>query len=97
MSSRYYFYGKTINIRSKSVPDPPGAVEKMCLEDGIFSDWTIVSEEGQRLPCHRVISVARSSTMEAVVTSSMKEKEVKETKIRGNQVVGAFLDYFYGR
>ena len=35
--------------------------------------------------------------MEAVVTSGMKEKEVKETKIRGNQVVGAFLDYFYGR
>ena len=72
-------------------------MEKMCIEDGIFSDWTIVSEEGQRLPCHRVISVARSSTMEAVMTSSMKEKEVKETKIRDNRVVGAFLDYFYGR
>ena len=35
--------------------------------------------------------------MEAVVTSSMKEKEVKETKIRDNRVVGAFLGYFYGR
>ena len=35
--------------------------------------------------------------MEAVVTSGMKEKEVKETKVRNNPVVGAFLDHFYGR
>ena len=35
--------------------------------------------------------------MEAVVTSDMKEKEAKKTKIHNNQVVGAFLDYFYGR
>ena len=68
----------------------------MCSEEGIFSDWTIVSEEGQRFPCHRNILAAKSPTMMAIMTSEMKEREEKETKVHyNNQVVGAFLDYFY--
>ena len=79
-----------------ATPDPTGAMEKMCVEDGIFSDWTIVSKEGQRFPCHRLVFAAKSSTMKAMMTSDMKEKEVKETKIHyNNPVVGAFVDYFY--
>ena len=73
-----------------------GAVEKMCYEDGIFSDWTIISEEGQRFPCHRIILAAKSSTMKAMMTTDMREKEEKETKLHyNNQVVGGFVDYFY--
>ena len=69
----------------------------MCLEDGrVFSDWTIVSEEGQRFPCHRNILAAKSSTMKAMMTIKMKEKEEKETRLSYNkEVVGAFVDYFY--
>ena len=69
----------------------------MCLEDSrVFSDWTIVSEEGQRFPCHRVILATKSSTMKAMMTIKMKEKEEKETKLIYNkEVVGAFVDYFY--
>ena len=68
----------------------------MCFEDGIFSDWTIVSEEGQRFPCHRNILAAKSSTMKAMMTTEMKEKEEKETILKySNKVVTAFLDYFY--
>ena len=79
-----------------ATPDPTGAVEKMCVEDGIFSDWTIISEEGQRFPCHRVILAAKSSTMKAMMMTEMKEKEEKENKVNYNtQVVGAFVDYFY--
>ena len=50
-------------------------MEKMCIEDGIFSDWTIISKEGQRFPCHRLVFAAKSSTMKAMMTSDMKEKE----------------------
>ena len=68
----------------------------MCIEDGIFSDWTIISEEGQRFACHRNILAAKSSTMKAMMTIEMKEKEEKETKLNySNKVVGAFVDYFY--
>ena len=68
----------------------------MCIEDGIFSDWTIVSEEGQRFPCHRNILAAKSSTMKAMMTTEMKEKEEKVTKVNfSNKLVEAFLDYFY--
>ena len=68
----------------------------MCAEDGIFSDWTIISEEGQRFPCHRNILAAKSSTMKAMMTTDMREKEEKETKVHyKNQVVGAFVEYFY--
>ena len=79
-----------------STPDPTGAIEKMCIEDGIFSDWTIISEEGQRFPCHRIILAAKSSTMKAMMTTEMKEMEEKETKLNyNNKVVRAFVDYFY--
>jgi len=83
-------------LRTQSVSDPTGVIEKMCVEDGIFSDWTIISEEGQRFPCHRNILAAKSSTMKAMMTNNMKEKEEKETKFNySNKVTGAFVDYFY--
>ena len=79
-----------------AAPDPTGVIEKMCIEDGIFSDWTIVSEDGQRFPCHRNILAAKSITMMAMMTTEMKEKEVKETSLKyNNKVVGAFVGYFY--
>ena len=79
-----------------STPDSTGVIEKMCSEDGIFSDWTIVSKEGQRFPCHRNILAAKSTTMMAMMTTEMKEKEVKETSLKYEQkVVGGFVDYFY--
>ena len=73
-----------------------GPVEKMCIEDGVFSDWTIISEEGQRFLCHRIILAAKSSTMKAMMTTEMSEKEEKETMLKySSLVVGAFVDYFY--
>ena len=76
-------------------PDPTGAVEKMCV-DGIFADWTIISEDGKRFPCHRIILAVKSSIMKAMLTTEMREKEEKETKVHyNNQVVEAFVNYFY--
>ena len=70
-----------------ATPDPTGTVEKMCVDNETLSDWTIVSEEGQRLPCHRVILAAKSSTMKAMMTIETRGKEAKETKIHHNNQV----------
>ena len=79
-----------------AAPDPPGAVEKMCLEEGVFSDFTITSEEDGRFPCHRNILAAKSSTLKAMLTIEMKEKDEKEFKLHhSNQVVEAVVSYFY--
>ena len=57
------------------------------ITPGMSSDWTIVSEEGQRFPCHRDTLAAKSSTMKAMMTTEIKEKEVKKTKIHYNNRV----------
>ena len=68
----------------------------MCVEDEILSDFTIISEEGHRFPCHRVVLAAKSPTMKAMVTTEMMEREDSETTIHhNNKVVGAFVDFFY--
>ena len=92
---------KDLNLKFRrglvATPDPTGVIEKMCVEDSkVFSDWTIVSEEGQRFPCHRVILAAKSSTMKAMMTTEMKEEEESQSKVHYNiHVVGGFVDYFY--
>lgn len=79
-----------------AAPDPLGAVEKMGLEEGVFSDFTILSEEDRKFPCHRIILAAKSSTLKAMLTIEMKEKDEKEFKLHhSNQVVEAFVSYFY--
>ena len=72
-------------------------MEKLCIEDGrVFSDFTIISQEDQEFPCHRLILATKSSTMKAMMTTEMREKEEKKININyNNQVVGAFVDYFY--
>ena len=72
-------------------------MEKMCIEDSsVFSDWVIISEEGQRFPCHRLALASKSSTLKAMMTTEMMEKEEKVTKVNfSNKLVEAFLDYFY--
>ena len=90
------FYYLQFRSKSLATADLIGPIEKLCLEDGTFSDWAIISEEGQRFPCHRVILAAKSSTMRAMMTIDMKEKEERETKLNySNKVVGAFVDFFY--
>ena len=57
-----------------------GPIEKMC-ENGLFSDWTIISSDDCKFPCHRNILAVKSSTMKAMMTIDMKEKEEGKTKI----------------
>ena len=64
--------------------------------DRLFTDFTIVSQEGTEFPCHRVILAAQSPVMQAMMTNDMKEKkESKVTVKHSEEVVAHFVEYFY--
>ena len=72
----------------------PDIAIEMCFKDGLFSDWTIISEDGKKFPCHRIILAAKSSYFKTMLTTQMKVES--ETKVQyRNEVVGAFVCYFY--
>ena len=61
-----------------------------------FSDFTIISEEGTRFPCHRVFLATKSPVMMAMLSHNMKEKEESEMKLEHKEeVVEHLVDYFY--
>ena len=64
----------------------------------LFTDFTILSQEGKEFPCHRLILASQSSTMLAMMTSDMKEKEESQVRLEySEEVVGHFVEYFYSR
>ena len=64
----------------------------------LFTDFTILSQEGKEFPCHRVILASQSATMLAMMTSDMREKEENQVSVKYNgEVVGHFVEYFYTR
>ena len=76
-----------------AIPDPTGDVEEMSL-DGIFA--RIISKEGKKFPCHRIILATKSFVMKAMFSMDMRDKEEKETKVHyNNQMVEAFAKLFY--
>ena len=65
-------------------------------EDKILTDFTVVSQEGERFPCHRLFLATQSPVMMAMMTHDMKEKEESELKLEYNEeVVEHFVDFFY--
>ena len=64
----------------------------------LFTDFTILSQEGKEFPCHRLILASQSATMLAMMTSDMKEKEENQVRLEySEEVVGHFVEYFYSR
>ena len=73
-----------------------GSLEKMCLEEGVYSDFTILCEEDRKFKCHSNILANKSKVFKAMMTSEMKEKKENEHKLEErNQVVQAFVSWFY--
>ena len=63
-----------------------------------FTDFTILSKEGTRFPCHRVILGSQSAPMKAMMIRDTKEKQEGEVQLLyGEDVVRSFLGSFYGR
>ena len=75
-----------------AIPDPTGDVEEMSL-DGIFADWTIISKEGKKFPCHRFILATKSSVMKAMFSMGL----VSLIMVSGVMVAASFgIKYFIG-
>ena len=64
----------------------------------LFTDFAILSKEGKRFPCHRLILSSQSHVMLVMMTTDMKEKKEGEVKLEySDEVVEKFVDYFYTR
>ena len=65
-------------------------------DDKILTDFTVVSQEGERFPCHRLFLATQSPVMMAMMTHDMKEKQESELNLKHNEeVVMHFVDFFY--
>ena len=65
-------------------------------EDKLFTDFTVVSQEGERFPCHRMFLATQSPVMMAMMTHDMKEKQKSEVTIEyKSEIVEHFVEYFY--
>ena len=63
-----------------------------------FSDFTILSEEGTRFPCHRVILGSQSSPMKAMMIRDTKERKEGQVLLPFKaEVVKAFVEFFYSK
>ena len=69
----------------------------LCTEM-LFTDFAILSKDGKRFPCHRLILSSQSQAMMAMMTTDMKEKEERQVTLEfSDEVVSNFVDYFYTR
>ena len=63
-----------------------------------FTDFTILSQEGTRFPCHRLVLASQSPPMEAMMTQDTKERKEGKVQLQfKEEVVKAFVGFFYSR
>ena len=63
-----------------------------------FTDFTILSEEGTRFPCHRVFLASQSAPLKAMMTQDTKEKKEGQVLLQyKEEVVKGFVGSFYSR
>ena len=67
-------------------------------EEEDFRDFTILSQEGTRFPCHRVFLASQSPPMKAMMTRDTKEKKEGQVQLQfKEEVVKGFVGFFYSR
>ena len=87
-------------IKPKLMFDPIQDASKMWENNHQekLRDFTILSEEGTRFPCHRLILASQSPPMEAMMTQDTKEKKEGQVQLQfKEEVVKDFVGYFYSR
>ena len=61
-------------------------------------DFTILSEEGTRFPCHRLVLGSQSAPLKAMMTQDTKERKEGQVQLQyKEEVVKAFVGFFYSR
>ena len=65
-------------------------------EEKKLADFTVLSQKGERYPCHRIFLANQSPVLMAMMTHEMKEKQESELKLDHNEeVVKHFVEFFY--
>ena len=63
-----------------------------------FTDFTILSQEGTRFPCHRLVLGSQSAPLKAMMTQDTKERKEGQVQLQfKEEVVKDFVGYFYSR
>jgi len=63
-----------------------------------FTDFAILSQEGTRFPCHRLILASQSPPLKAMMIRDTKEKQEGQVQLQfKEEVVKGFVSFFYSR
>ena len=63
-----------------------------------FTDFTILSKEGTRFPCHRLILASQSSPLKRMMIQDTKEKKEGQVQLPfKEEVVKGFVGFLYSR
>ena len=63
-----------------------------------FMDFTILSKEGTRFPCHRLVLATQSPPLKAMMIRDTKEKQEGQVQLQfKDEVVKAFVSSFYSK
>ena len=64
----------------------------------LFTDFIILSQEGKKFPCNKLILASQSPVMLAMMSNDMKEKEESQATVKqSDEVVAHFVEYFYSK
>ena len=64
--------------------------------DRLFTDFTILSQDGKEFPCHRVILAAQSPVILAMMTNNWKERQENQITLEeSDEVVEHFVEYLF--
>ena len=78
--------------------DPIREASKKLDNNEDFTDFTILSQEGNEFPCHRLILASQSSPLKAMMTRDTKEKQEGQVQLQfKEEVVKGFVGFFYSR
>ena len=76
--------------------DSSNSTIRLMSRKRIFTDFTIASNDGTKLPCHRAVLGTKSGVMMAMMEADMREK--KESTLRldySGEIAKVFVDSFY--
>ena len=63
-----------------------------------FTDFAILSKEGTKFPCHRLILASQSDPLKAMMIRDTKEKKEGQVQLQfKEEVVKGFVEFFYSR
>ena len=70
---------------------------KKLINDELFSDITLVLDDGERIKAHKAILASRCDVFRSMLTSNMQESQKEEIEIKdtNSEVFKAIISFIY--